>query len=190
MTGQGLFDSDERYESTGAVVAVELINELALDDEPPSAKAAIAVLRDVLAIDPPSLAALRTRDAPGFVGLAGLLHDVFVALDARDVDRAAAKLNVLLAEHPAHPHLAKEGNRWRLHHHPSDAALVPMWTAICAEGLARLIPDHHERLGTCAAPDCERVFLDASKNASRRFCSVTCQNRVKAAAFRRRRSGG
>ena len=94
-----------------------------------------------------------------------------------------------MAVHPAHPHLAKEQGRWRLHHHPVDAALVPMWTAICAEGIARMIgAGHGDRLGTCEATDCGRVFVDLSKNASRRFCSTTCQNRVKAAAFRRRRA--
>ena len=40
---------------------------------------------------------------------------------------------------------------------------------------------------TDEGPGCGRVFLDVSKNGSRRFCSVTCQNRVKAAAFRQRR---
>jgi predicted RNA-binding Zn ribbon-like protein len=64
-----------------------------------------------------------------------------------------------------------------------------MTTAICAEGMARMIgADAGNRLGTCGSDDCERVFLDESKNASRRFCSTTCQNRVKAAAFRRRRA--
>jgi predicted RNA-binding Zn ribbon-like protein len=70
-----------------------------------------------------------------------------------------------------------------------DAALVPMWSSICAEALARRIgAGHARRLGTCQAPGCGRVFFDVSKNASRRFCSTTCQHRVKAAAFRRRRS--
>ena len=101
--------------------------------------------------------------------------------------RAASRLNVLLADHPAHPHLAKEGGRWRLHHHPVDAALVPMYTSICAEGLARIVgAGGGARLGTCEGPACDRVFADVSKNASRRFCSTACQNRVKAAAFRRR----
>jgi predicted RNA-binding Zn ribbon-like protein len=64
-----------------------------------------------------------------------------------------------------------------------------MVTAICAEGLARAIGDDDGgRLGTCASDGCDRVFVDRSKNASRRFCSTTCQNRVKAAAFRRRRA--
>ena len=75
---------------------------------------------------------------------------------------------------------------WRLHHHPADADLVPMATAICAEAVARVIgAGAADRLGTCGADECERVFLDGSKNGSRRFCSTTCQNRVKALARRR-----
>jgi predicted RNA-binding Zn ribbon-like protein len=107
------------------------------------------------------------------------------------VDAAADHLNGLLAAHPAHPHLAKDDGRWRLHHHPADAALVPMATAICADALGRLIgAGAASRLGTCDSDRCDRVFLDGSKNASRRFCSTTCQNRVKAAAFRRRHTIG
>jgi predicted RNA-binding Zn ribbon-like protein len=42
------------------------------------------------------------------------------------------------------------------------------------------------RLGVCTAARCDRVYVDISRNATRRFCSTTCQNRVKAAAFRER----
>ncbi|PZS39469.1 MAG: hypothetical protein DLM62_08155 [Pseudonocardiales bacterium] len=45
---------------------------------------------------------------------------------------------------------------------------------------------HAARLGTCAAPACERAFVDVSRNGSRRFCNTSCQNRVKAAAHRAR----
>jgi predicted RNA-binding Zn ribbon-like protein len=66
-----------------------------------------------------------------------------------------------------------------------------MTTAICAEGLARVVgAGEARRLGTCADVGCERVFIDVSKNGSRRFCSTTCQNRVKAAAFRERHAVG
>ena len=62
-----------------------------------------------------------------------------------------------------------------------------MWTAICAAGLAEMIGDGEaQRLGTCEREDCGRVYVDVSKNASRRFCSLTCQNRVKVATFRER----
>ena len=59
--------------------------------------------------------------------------------------------------------------------------------AICAAGLAEMIGDGEaQRLGTCERADCGRVYVDVSKNASRRFCSLTCQNRVKVATFRER----
>jgi predicted RNA-binding Zn ribbon-like protein len=149
------------------------------------------MLADVLAVDPTSVAMLVVADIPGFVALARRLRAVFEHLRAGALDAAVEELNGLLAAHPAHPHLANEDGRWRLHHHPVSVELVPMWTSICAENLARLISaGDDDRLGTCEAMGCRRVFVDESKNASRRFCSTTCQNRVKTAAFRRRQSAG
>ncbi len=70
-----------------------------------------------------------------------------------------------------------------------DAHLVAMWTSICAEALARVIgAGRHDRIGLCHADQCDRVFVDTSKNAGRRFCSTACQNRIKTAAFRRRQA--
>ncbi|WP_425554615.1 CGNR zinc finger domain-containing protein [Kribbella sancticallisti] len=43
-------------------------------------------------------------------------------------------------------------------------------------------------MGTCAADGCADVYIDVSARAHRRFCSVTCQNRTRVAAFRRRQS--
>jgi predicted RNA-binding Zn ribbon-like protein len=182
----------DSYSDAGILTAVDLVNELgphdlAGDAEPRNRT--VSALTRILAVDPASLAMLRRGDAPGFLALASSLREVFQDLDRGDVDGAAARLNALLAKHPAHPHLAKEQGRWRLHHHPMDVALVPMWTSICAEAMARMLgAGHAARFGTCEAPDCARVFFDVSKNASRRFCSTTCQNRVKAAAFRLRQS--
>jgi predicted RNA-binding Zn ribbon-like protein len=44
------------------------------------------------------------------------------------------------------------------------------------------------RLRFCAAEDCDNVLVDLSKNRSRRFCGLTCANRVNVAAYRSRRS--
>jgi predicted RNA-binding Zn ribbon-like protein len=187
MTGQVPFDS---YEDGGVIIAANLVNELATEHafgRPAGRADPFTAVRRILEIDPPSAARLRQGDVPGFVALAKRLREVFGDLDRGDLDAAAGRLNKLLAAHSAHPHLAKDNGQWRLHHHPVDAAVLPMTTAICAEGMARLIGgDAGRRLGTCEAHDCDQVFLDGSKNASRRFCSTTCQNRVKAAAFRHR----
>lgn len=169
------------------VAAVDLVNEVALARHDSPGGQAAAVVGVLAAIDPPSAEQFGPDDAPGFVALAGDLQALFELLGAGDVDEVAERLNAMLVRHPSHPHLAKEDGEWRLHHHPVDAALLPMWTAICAEALARMIGlGRAHRLGTCEAPGCGRAFVDVSKNASRSFCSVTCQNRVKSAAFRRR----
>jgi predicted RNA-binding Zn ribbon-like protein len=182
VTGQEAYDSDD---DVGLATALALVNELAV--LAPGAPA--ETVRRVLAVDPPSVAALGAADVAPFLALAERLHGIVLALAAGDVDTAAAGVNELLAEHPAHPHLAKEGGAWRLHHHPADADVVGMWSAIAADAFARLIgAGRAGRVGICEAHDCRRAYNDRSKNASRRFCTTTCQNRVKATAFRRRRA--
>ncbi|WP_207936432.1 CGNR zinc finger domain-containing protein [Actinomadura sp. KC216] len=176
----------DSYMDAGVLVAADLVNRMVVR---PEGGEDTAVLREVLAVDPPSAEQLAPGHVPGFAALARTLRSVFDDLAGGDEDAAAERLNRLLAAHPAHPHLAKEDGRWRLHHHPGDAPLVPMWTSICAEALARLLAGGHaDRVGSCADGRCGRVFVDTSRNASRRFCSTTCQNRVKTAALRRRRA--
>jgi predicted RNA-binding Zn ribbon-like protein len=43
-----------------------------------------------------------------------------------------------------------------------------------------------DRLGICSDPACADAYVDASPAGQRRFCSITCQNRSRVAAFRRR----
>ena len=180
----------DSYRDAGLLVSADLVNELDSNDDrevAPSAREAVAALSRILAIDPPSVAQLKEAHVPAFAALARRIRTVYTDLRNRDIDAAAATLNELLAAHPAHPHLAKERGVWRLHHHPHDAGLVPMWTAICAAGLAEMIGDGEaQRLGTCERTECGRVYVDVSRNGSRRFCSLSCQNRVKVATFRER----
>jgi predicted RNA-binding Zn ribbon-like protein len=182
----------DSYKDAGVLVSEALVNELDSNDErdvAASPREVVATLARILAMDPPSVAQLTQAHVPAFVALARRIRSVFADLHDGAVDAAAATLNELLATHPAHPHLAKERGVWRLHHHPHDAPLVPMWTAICAAGLAEMIgAGAAQRLGTCERADCGRVYVDVSRNASRRFCSLTCQNRVKVATFRERAS--
>jgi predicted RNA-binding Zn ribbon-like protein len=130
-----------------------------------------------------------TEQARGLQDLARELRDVFVAFAERRAGDAAARLNRLLAASGAVPHLHRSpAQPLHLHFHLPDAGLVDGWTAGCAVGLAyALSSGHGDRLGICAGPGCERVFVDLSKNGSRRFCTTSCQNRVKAASFRARR---
>ncbi|MGH9134571.1 MAG: ABATE domain-containing protein, partial [Ilumatobacteraceae bacterium] len=141
----------------GLAAVIDLTNELAV--EAPVDAAAVA--RRVLAIDPPTIARLTDRDVPALMSLAHQLYPICERLHGGDVDGAASLINELLARYSAHPHLASEDGRWRIHHHPVDADVVAMWTAIAADAFARLVGNgHHERIGICRAPGCGRVFHD------------------------------
>jgi predicted RNA-binding Zn ribbon-like protein len=185
VTGQVEIDS---YADTGLFVALDLANEPALRPEADATRDEIArAVARILSVDPPSVAGLRPSDVPGFRGLALELRLVFQALDDGDVDDAADRLNDLLARYPAHPHLAKEDGVWRMHHHPRDLAVLPMWAATCAEATARKLGEGHaERFGICEASGCGRALLDGWKYASRRVWASTGPNLT--SSMRRRRS--
>jgi predicted RNA-binding Zn ribbon-like protein len=139
--------------------------------------------------EPPAISA---SDAAALAELAGWLRSVFDSIERGDVDDAAITLNALLAETGARPQLDRhDGEPWHLHFHGRADTLAQGWAAGCATGLAVVLgTDMYDRLGVCTAPRCDRVYVDVSRNGTRRFCSTSCQNRVKAAAFRARQTTG
>jgi predicted RNA-binding Zn ribbon-like protein len=116
------------------------------------------------------------------------LRGVFEAVSAGTVDDAARQVNALLMRTGARPELERhDGQSWHLHFHAASNSLPDGWAAGCATGLAVVLGgDLHDRLGVCTAPRCDRVYVDTSRNGTRRYCSTSCQNRVKTAAFRAR----
>ena len=50
--------------------------------------------------------------------------------------------------------------------------------------------DGWERFGICAGAPCCCVFVDRSKNRTRRFCCSLCADRVAQSLYRARRRGG
>ncbi len=116
------------------------------------------------------------------------LREVFDSVAAGDLDAAAGLVNALLLSTGARPMLNRhDGEPWHLHFHGAGDTLSNGWAAGCATGLAVVLgSDLGGRLGICTADRCDRVYVDTSKNGTRRFCSTACQNRVKAAAFRAR----
>ncbi|MGW9132004.1 CGNR zinc finger domain-containing protein [Streptomyces sp. NPDC055681] len=119
------------------------------------------------------------------------LRHVFTAVESGNIDQAADTLNALLRATGARPQLDRTpGEPWQVHFHGTTDILAVGWSAGCATALALAIgSDLAGRLGVCQAPKCDRVYVDASRNAARQFCSTACQSRVKAAAHRARRAG-
>jgi predicted RNA-binding Zn ribbon-like protein len=144
--------------------------------------------------DRPAISAFAARHGAAGAGLtdaalervADRLYAVFAADGAAERARLVSDLLTSCGVQPA---LAVAGDRIRaewLVPRRRDALL-----AAAAVALHGQLAEHEpERLGTCASTSCGDAFADASPGAHRRFCSVTCQNRERVAAFRRRKQAG
>lgn len=111
-----------------------------------------------------------------------------------DEVRTVSAINALLADTKAAPWLTRhpEMPEWHLHLASQDDPLARRMGAEMAMALADLIRSGElRRLKTCAAPDCDAVLIDLSRNRSRMFCDTgNCGNRQHVAAYRERRSRG
>ncbi|WP_327091637.1 CGNR zinc finger domain-containing protein [Nonomuraea sp. NBC_01738] len=132
---------------------------------------------------------LSPEQAAALAEIAVRLRAVFDGVATGDIDTAAEQVNRLLEESEARPHLSRhDGEPWHVHFHGPGGSMMGDWAASCATALAIVLGgEFHDRLGVCTAPQCDRVYVDVSRNGTRRFCSTACQNRVKTAAFRARK---
>lgn len=115
-----------------------------------------------------------------------VLREVF---NAPDEDTAVALLNDILADHRALPHYTNhDGQPWHLHIADPDAPPVDQYAVNAAMGLLGVITTTGmSRLHICIGNRCSEVFVDTSRNQSRRYCSPQiCGNRASAAAHRAR----
>jgi predicted RNA-binding Zn ribbon-like protein len=121
--------------------------------------------------------------------LRGRIGEVWAVAD--DEEEAVRRVNALLSDTKAAPWLTrhKEMPEWHLHLASVDDPLAQRMGAEMAMALADLIRGGElRRLKICAAPDCEAVLTDLSRNRSRIFCDTgNCGNRQHVAAYRQRR---
>lgn len=108
-----------------------------------------------------------------------------------DEDGAVEIVNDMLRRARALPQLIRH-DEWAYHLHatPPDAPLATRMAVEAAMAFVDVIRGNElDRLFVCAAPDCENVGIDLSRNRSRRFCDAGCGNRMAVAAYRARRAG-
>jgi predicted RNA-binding Zn ribbon-like protein len=113
------------------------------------------------------------------------------ALWHADQEGVVAAVNSMLTEGRALPQLVTHGE-WGYHLHATspDAPLADRMMVEAAMAIVDIVRTGElDRLRVCGAPGCADVVVDLSKNRSRRYCSVSCSNRVNMAAFRARRAG-
>lgn len=105
----------------------------------------------------------------------------------REVDEAAMRrLNIFIQEGRTYAHLRLvEGKfEWKWLTDGVDLG-YPLW--IIAEKAAVLLSTQADKLKECAGVSCGWLFLDTSRNHSRRWCDMTeCGNREKARRHYRR----
>ncbi|GAA2992606.1 CGNR zinc finger domain-containing protein [Kitasatospora albolonga] len=135
-------------------------------------------ISEVDSLTPDDLTAVRS--------LRGRLREVF---SAGSTDEAAELVNAVVAAAGTTPRLVNHDHHgWHIHYFAPHAAIGDHLAAELGMALAFIVmAGERERLRRCEAPDCARVFVDLSRNRSRRYCdSRTCGNRLHVAAYRAR----
>ena len=130
-------------------------------------------------------AAVREEDVPLAKDLRERLRQAF---DATAEEEAVATLNGVLAEHAGAPQLVRTNEGWKFRYGPNETAGIEFLAAPTALALLETIREHGlSRFGRCTAHPCRCVFVDRSRNRSRRYCCDLCADRANQAAARRRR---
>ncbi|BDZ53492.1 CGNR zinc finger domain-containing protein [Agromyces marinus] len=116
------------------------------------------------------------------------VRDRLRAVWTLDRDHLAHEVNVILDEAHAIPRLVRHDDLdWHIHAVSQESPLAERMLVEAAMALVDVIrADQVDRLARCEADDCTGVFVDLSKNASKRFCSVRCGNRMATRAYRAR----
>jgi predicted RNA-binding Zn ribbon-like protein len=127
------------------------------------------------------------------LALRDMLHRILGAVAGKQAPPPAdlAALNGLLSRIFPHLHLipSVKGFTWSWTSAETDLEQV-FWPVIYSAA-ELLTSEKLARLGQCAGKDCGWLFLDTSRNHSRRWCEMKhCGNRVKAHRHYQRRQAG
>ena len=170
----------DTYGSNAVELAIDLAN--AERDRPDWAQAFLAAHAEWFAGDHPL--ELSSRDAERAAGTADLVRAIAAADDR---DEVIAQLNELLALARPEPYATDHDGELHLHYARPEAPPLEQLTTTVAMGLSHVVAQHGwQRLGVCSAEGCDDVYVDTSRNASRRYCSNTCASRSTVAAYRAR----
>jgi predicted RNA-binding Zn ribbon-like protein len=128
-------------------------------------------------------------DLPKLRRLQHELAGVVDAASAGDDAGTVAQLNRLLEIYPVRPRISgHDASSWHLHVNEDGTSMAGIIAAETVIGLTALVTElGSDRIGRCAAPDCNDAFVDTSTNRSKRFCSTRCATRTNVGTYRQRR---
>jgi predicted RNA-binding Zn ribbon-like protein len=175
--------NQEDYEQQSLDVAVDLANSLDVvsGEEYLSDTAAVRVWLEQHGIEEE-----RPLSEADVNALRRLRERVRLVMEGSDADAEKA-LGQLVDSAAIRPQLSLTSGAWRLSYVAAKSGPANRVAAIVVAGLATaLAEDGRERFGICSKDGCRDVYVDTSKNRSRRYCSDSCSNRANVAAFRAR----
>ena len=171
----------DTYGSTAVELAIALANA---DLEPDDGVARFLAAHDEW-FTPGTSLELSPADAQKAAATGRLVRAVALAESQPDV---LVRLNELLALARPRPYATDHDGDLHLHYARPDSPALEQLTTTVAMGLSQVVVQHGwQRLGVCSAEGCDDVYVDTSRNASRRYCSNTCASRSTVAAYRARR---
>jgi predicted RNA-binding Zn ribbon-like protein len=110
-----------------------------------------------------------------------------VAQRAEPPVAALATLNAFLAESQVHGQIVRSNGDFEVRFRPEDDMALPIWRLTDSAARLLLSPDR-ENVRECPGHDCGWLFLDTTKNHSRRWCdSADCGNKARVRAFAQRK---
>ncbi|MGY1594780.1 CGNR zinc finger domain-containing protein [Geodermatophilus sp. SYSU D00965] len=172
------------YDTFGSS-AVELAIDLANTDRTDPQWAAAFLRAHDEWFEPGTATELTAEQDAQAATTADLVRAVAVAGSQAEV---IERLNALLALASPQPYATDHDGELHLHYARPEAPVLEQLTTTVAMGLSQVVVQHGwQRIGVCTAEGCDNVYVDTSRNASRRYCSNTCASRSTVAAYRARR---
>jgi predicted RNA-binding Zn ribbon-like protein len=172
----------------GVALAIRLVNTIDLLEDPPELLPDLKHLRRFL-VRVGYRAASQAAMAQDLAAVTRLRERLTEAMDTPDESAAAELLDRIAADLVFRPRVARSlGGSRELRFGPPPEDGMESFAAEIVMGLMRLLVEGDwDRIGRCAGAPCCCVFVDRTRNRSRRFCCQLCSDRVNQAKARRRR---
>lgn len=118
-----------------------------------------------------------------------LRDQIRAVFHSRSVPMAVKRVNQIISRSKAVPFVGLHGSGPHMHVAPARPTPATWLGSTIGMGLADLVVRYGtDRFGVCSADDCRDVFIDVSRNHSRKHCSARCTNREGVRSYRRRAS--
>ena len=175
------------HERDSIALAVALVNTWDVLNDPPEHLDDIELLRLILREFGLRELADRAEEAD-LAPLRRMRDKLRRAFEAEDDEVAVRELNAIAREAGAIPQLVRGNGDWEFRYGGGKRSLTIELAGKTSVALLGVIEQEGwTRFGRCAASPCCCVFIDRSRNRSRRYCCHWCADRATQAAARRRR---